>query len=108
MRARSFTRKLLLALIVGAGSLLLGSGCASARVLSRTDPFGATAASATPPLVTPLDQTAEVRALVESVRALQAQVEALNLQVSELREEQERAREQAIGFPGRKRSAARI
>ena len=89
MRANVY-RKLLLAFIMSAGSLLLWSGCVSGQSIPRND-----AMSATPPAATPLDETAEVRALVESVRALQAQVEALNLQVSELREEQQRARAQA-------------
>jgi outer membrane murein-binding lipoprotein Lpp len=89
MRANVY-RKLLLAFIMSAGSLLLWSGCVSGQSIPRND-----AISATPPAATPLGETAEVRALVESVRALQAQVEALNLQVSELREEQQRARAQA-------------
>ena len=89
MRANVY-RKLLLAFIMSAGSLLLWSGCVSGQSIPRND-----AISATPPAATPLDETAEVRALVESVRALQAQVQALNLQVSELREEQQRARAQA-------------
>ena len=93
MRANVY-RKLLLAFIMSTGSLLLWSGCVSGQSIPRND-----AISATPPAATPLDETAEVRALVESVRALQAQVQALNLQVSELREEQQRARAQAADPP---------
>jgi outer membrane murein-binding lipoprotein Lpp len=89
MRANVY-RKLLLAFIMSAGSLLLWSGCVSGQSIPRND-----AISPTPPAATALDETAEVRGLVESVRALQAQVQALNLQVSELREEQRRARAQA-------------
>ena len=93
MRANVY-RKLLLAFIMSAGSLLLWSGCVSGQSIPRND-----AISATPPAATALDEAAEVRALVESVRALQAQVQALNLQVSELREEQRRARAQAADSP---------
>lgn len=89
MRANVY-RKMLLALIMGTGSLLLWSECVSGQSIPRTD-----ALAATSPAAAPLDETAEVRALVESVRALQAQVQALNLQVSELREEQQRGRAQA-------------
>src|SRR6202035_608195 len=93
MRANVY-RKLLLAFIMSAGSLLLWSGCVSGQGIPRND-----AMSPTPPAATALDETAEVRGLVESVRALQAQVQALNLQVSELREEQQRARAQAAHSP---------
>jgi hypothetical protein len=83
-------RKLLLALLMSTGSLLLWSERAAGQSIPRTDVLGAT-----PPAAIPLNEAAEVQALVESVRALQAQVQALNLQVSELREEQQRTRAQA-------------
>jgi hypothetical protein len=76
----------------GAGWLLSGT----ARAQERNVPgSGALSAAA---VTTSTDQTAEVRALAESVRALQAQVLALNLQVSQLREEQQRARAQTADF----------
>ena len=88
MRANVY-RKLLLAFSMATGSLLLSAGCVYGQSTPAND-----AAGGTPSAVTPLDQTADMRALVQSVRALQAQVQALTLQVSELRAEQQRARAQ--------------
>jgi hypothetical protein len=73
------------------------TGVLSAAEESKSAPHAATATAMpgiTTAVTTSTDQTAEVRALVESVRALQAQVQDLNLQVSALREEQRRARAQ--------------
>jgi outer membrane murein-binding lipoprotein Lpp len=73
-----------------------GSGSLVLNAQAQSVPATRTLSAATG--TTPVDENAEIQALVESVRALQAQVRDLNSQVSELREEQQRARAQTADF----------
>jgi hypothetical protein len=90
---------LIVPIIVPIGVRGGGSGSLMLNAQAQNLPAAKTLSAATG--TTHVDETSEVRALVESVRALQEQVRDLNLQVSELREEQQRARGQMADFrPG--------
>ncbi len=84
--------KLLLGFIVSASSLALGAGHVAAQDIPATATAGAAAASVSVTSASEFGQTADLRALSDSVRALKEEVESLRQQVRELQEEQQSGR----------------